>query len=227
MSGCGYSYERMFAFSPPRPPVPTDLAAKIRPTLLARSRTLGLEGPWSGVIPGGRLRRGTTIAVHAESAQGGVSVALSLAAAATAEGLWAGVVGVRDPGVVAMVDLGLDLRRVLFVPSPAAAWAESAADLLEGVDVLVVQPPLNPSSTLARRLSSRVRERGVVLIVVTRQFVWPAPVEVGLRVEGSQWETSSRLVSRVLRLNVSTRERAGTSCHELVLPDPHGRVASR
>jgi hypothetical protein len=42
---------------------------------------------------------------------------------------------VDDPGVVAIADLGVDLRRVLFVPRPRGAWAECAADLLDGVDL--------------------------------------------------------------------------------------------
>ncbi len=226
MSRGGYSYERMFAFSSSRPPVPTDLVAKIRPATLARSRTLNLRGTWSEVIPGGVLRRGSTVLVEAESAHGGVSVALSLAAQASAEGLWAGVVGIRDPGVAAMVDLGLDLRRVLFVPSPQAAWAQAAADLLEGVDILVLQPPAQIKSALARRLSDRARERGVVVIVVAKDSSWPVPVEMNVRVTSSRWDAGSRLVSRVLRIRVSTRDRATSSFHDVILPDPRGRVAT-
>ncbi|MBU6495501.1 MAG: hypothetical protein KGR42_03680 [Acidobacteria bacterium] len=217
----------MFAFSSPRPPVPADLVAKIRPTILARSRTLAVGGPWSEVIPEGKLRRGSTVLVETESTQGGVSVALSLAAEAMTEGLWAGVVGVRDPGVAAMVDLGLDLRRVLFVPSPAESWAESAADLLDGVDVLVVQPPRRAGSTLARRLSDRVRERGVVLVVVAGESTWPASVDLTLRVREAHWEATSRLVARALRLEVGSRDRGTHTVHEVILPDPRGRVASR
>jgi hypothetical protein len=125
-----------------------------------------------------------------------------------------------------MVDLGLDLRRVLFVPSPQAAWAQAAADLLEGVDILVLQPPAQIKSALARRLSDRARERGVVVIVVAKDSSWPVPVEMNVRVTASRWDTGSRLVSRVLRIRLSVRDRATSSFHDVILPDPRGRVAT-
>jgi len=73
-------------------------------------------------VPGGGLRRGSTVVVEAAPGLGGLSLALSLLTASSANGHWAGVVGVDDPGVVAMAELGVDLRRVLFVPRPRGAW---------------------------------------------------------------------------------------------------------
>jgi len=105
---------------------------------------------------------------------GGLSLALSLLTESSARGHWSAVVGVDDPGVVAMADLGVDLRRVLFVPRPRGAWAESAADLLDGVDLLIVRPPSRASHGAARRLIDRVRERGTVLIVLAEPAsLWP------------------------------------------------------
>ncbi len=131
----------MFAFSPPRPSLSPELLAHVRPVSLAKSRTVPLGEPWRSFVPGGALRRGSTVVVEAPIGLGGLSLALSLLSEASALGHWAAVVGVDDPGVVAMAELGVDLRRVLFVPRPRGAWAESAADLLDGVDLLLVRPP--------------------------------------------------------------------------------------
>ncbi|MHB1252172.1 MAG: hypothetical protein ACYC0I_08605, partial [Acidimicrobiales bacterium] len=115
--------------------------SSLRPVTLAKSRMLPLGEPWKDLVPGGGLRRGSTVLVQAPPGFGGLSLALSLVTESSTQGHWCAVVGVDDPGVVAIADLGVDLRRVLFVPRPRGAWAESAADLLDGVDLLVVRAP--------------------------------------------------------------------------------------
>ena len=159
-----------------------------------------LGEPWKALVPGGGLRRGSTVVVEAAPGLGGLSLALSLLTASSANGHWAGVVGVDDPGVVAMAELGVDLRRVLFVPRPRGAWAESAADLLDGVDLLVVRPPSRAAHGVARKLMDRVRERGA---------------------------TSSRLDARYLSVRVAGRGEAGrASEHVVMLPNRRGQAAA-
>jgi hypothetical protein len=220
-----YSYERMFAFSPNRPALPTDLVATLRPVALAKSRTLPLGEPWGALVPGGGLRRGSTVVVQAPPGLGGLSLALSLLTESSARGHWAAVVGVDDPGVVAIADLGVDLRRVLFVPRPRGAWAESAADLLDGVDLLIVRPPSRASHGAARRLMDRVRERGTVLIVLAESGApWPLPADLSFDVTQSQWATSSRLDARYLTVRVAGRGAAARGAeHVVVLPNRRGR----
>jgi hypothetical protein len=152
----------MFAFSTNALRYPLIWWRRYAPSL-ARSRMLPLGEPWSALVPAGGLRRGSTVVVQAPPGSGALSLALSLLTEASAKGHWAGVVGVDDPGVVAIAELGVDLRRVLFVPRPGPAWAESAADLLDGVDLLVVRPPSRASSRDRASLMDRVRERGTVL----------------------------------------------------------------
>src|ERR1035437_8605522 len=113
VTASGYSYEHMFAFSTKRPTLPDDLVATLRPVALATSRRLPLGEPWRALVPGGGLRRGSTVVVQAPPGSGGLSLALSLVSEASTRGHWAAVVGVDDPGVVAIADLGVDLRRVL------------------------------------------------------------------------------------------------------------------
>src|ERR1035438_1260980 len=199
----GYCYEHMFAFSSNRPTLPEDLVATLRPVALAKSRMLPLGEPWGSLVPNGGLSRGSTVVVQAPPGLGGLSLALSLLTESSARGHWSAVVGVDDPGVVAIADLGVDLRRVLFVPRPRGAWAESAADLLDGVDLLIVRPPSRASHGAARRLIDRVRERGTVLIVLAEPAsLWPLPADISFDITNAQWATSSRLDARYLTVRI-------------------------
>ncbi len=217
----------MFAFSSIRPPVPPELAATLRPITFATNRRIALDEPWRSLVPGGGLRRGSTISVQAPSGAGGLSLALSLLASASARGHWAAVVGVDDPGVVAMADLGIDLRRVLFVPRPRGAWAESVADLLDGVDLVVVRPPSRAAVGSARGLTDRVRERGAVLLVVGESATtWPLPVDLSFSVAHAQWSASSRLNGRTLRVRIEGRAGVRAGEHVVVLPDRRGRAVA-
>jgi hypothetical protein len=169
------------------------------------------------------------VVVQAPPGSGGLSLALSLLTEASAKGHWAGVVGVDDPGVVAIAELGVDLRRVLFVPRPGGAWAESAADLLDGVDLLVIRPPSRSGYAAARRLMDRVRERGTVLICLAEPNApWPLPADLSFTITQAQWATSSRLDARYLTVSVGGRgEAARASEHLVVLPNRKGRAAAR
>ena len=216
----------MFASSSVRPPIPPELAATLRPVSFATHRRIALDEPWRGLVPGEGLRRGSTISVQAPSGAGGLSLALSLLAGASARGHWAAVVGVDDPGVLAMADLGVDLRRVLFVPRPRGAWAESVADVLDGVDLVIVRPPSRAARGSARVLSDRVRERGAVLLVVSESAsTWPLPVELSFSVTHAQWSASSRLEDRTLRVRIEGRAGVRSAEHVVVLPDRRGRAA--
>ncbi len=218
----------MFAFSPTRPSLSQDLVSSFRPVTLAKSRMLPLGEPWSALVPGGGLRRGSTVLVQAPPGSGGLSLALSLVTESSAQGHWCAVVGVDDPGVVAIADLGVDLRRVLFVPRPRGAWAESAADLLDGVDLLVVRAPSRASHGVARRLVDRVRERGTVLITLCEPSApWPLPVDLSFDITRSEWATSARLDARYLTVRVGGRGEAQRSGeHIVVLPNRRGRAAA-
>lgn len=219
----------MFALSADRPALPPELLARVRPVSLAKSRTIPLGEPWKGLVPGGALRRGSTIVVEAPVGLGGLSVALSLLSEASTSGHWAAVVGVDDPGVVAMSELGVDLRRVLFVPRPQGAWAESAADLLDGVDLVLVRPPSRPGHQAARRLMDRVRERGTVLVALSEsRGPWPLAADILFRVTQAEWVASSRLDARFLTVHVSGRgELARGSDHVVIVPNRRGAAQAR
>ncbi len=216
----------MFAFSTDRPEIPASLAAHVRPVATAASRQLPLSAPWDSVLAGPGLRRGTTVSVHSAPGAGGLTLALSLLGGASTHGHWSAVVGVDDPGVVAIHELGVDLRRVLFVPRPRGAWAETVADLLDGVDVVVVRTPSRTPHGVARRLTGRVRERGAVLVVLSEPHSpWPLPVDLSIEILSSSWVTTSRLEARRSLVRVTGRGAARRANeYWLTLPDATGRV---
>jgi hypothetical protein len=216
----------MFAFLPKRPDLPETLAAKVRPVAAASSRVLPVTAPWEGLLPEGGLRRGTTVVVHAAPGAGALTLAYSLLGGASSRGHWCAVVGVDDPGVVAMDEIGVDLRRVLFVPRPRGAWAETAADLVDGVDVVVLRTPGRTSHGAARRLAGKARERGAVLVVLSEpSSPWPLPADLAIEIIASRWLAHSRLEAREATVRVSGRGAARRAReHALTLPAATGRV---
>ncbi|HET6705356.1 hypothetical protein [Amycolatopsis sp.] len=138
-----------------------------------RARVLPVVPALAGLLPDTGLRRGSTVAVH-----GGTSVLLALLAAATAAGSWAAVVGMPSLGVAAAAEYGVDVTRLALVPHPGAELPAVAAALLDGVDLVALQPEtLQPA--VARRLSARARHRGAVLLSAG---AWPgADVELSCR----------------------------------------------
>ncbi len=216
----------MFAFSTNRPELPASLAAHVRPVTAASSRRLPVGAPWDTLLADAGLRRGSTVAVHATPGAGGLTLALSLLGAASTAGHWCAVVGVDDPGVLAMHELGVDLRRVLFVPRPRGAWAEAPADLLDGVDLAILKTPSRAAHGAARRLSARVRERAAVLVVLSEpNSPWPLPADLSIEILSSRWNASSRLDARDATVRVSGRgAMRRVSEHHLALPDGAGHV---
>jgi hypothetical protein len=154
-------------------------------------------------------------------------VAWHLIARATQQGYWVGVVGVDDPGVLAMHEYGVDLRRVLFIPRPRDAWAEVAADLIEGLDVVVVRAPGRPAAAVARRLTARAREQRVVLVSVAEPHArWTQSSDVVVSVRSATWRPAPRVMTRDMVLDVGGRLVGPTSREvRMSLPDAAEWVA--
>ena len=239
----------MFAFSPtgaaPAPdPVtprrdpgaprelPAGLADRVRPTTPVAGRTLPVPTPLAPLFPSGSLRRGTTTIVSGQRGHGATTLALALLGAASASGSWCAAVGLPDPGVVAAAGLGLDLRRVVFVPHPGTGWAEAAGDLLSGVDAVLVRPPGRARLTAARHLTARARDRQAALVVLLEGTgSWPEGGDLALAVGAVEWEGVGRghgyLRGRRAEVRVSGRRAAGRANEcSLWLPADSGAVAA-
>ena len=235
-------YEHMFAFqlggpSSPRPgprarELPEGLADRVRPTTPVAGRTLPVPPPLAPLFPGGTLRRGVTVTVSGRQGHGATTLALAILAAASAAGSWCAAVGLPDPGVVAVAGLGLDLRRVVFVPHPGGGWAEAAGDLLSGVDIVLVRPPGRARLTAARHLTARARDRQAALVVLLEGAArWPEGGDLALTVGAVEWEGVDHghgyLQGRRVEVRVSGRRGAGRvgEC-SLWLPSDSGAVAT-
>lgn len=224
----------MFAFLPqqprPRPPVPAGLRQRIAPVVMASERVLPVSSELAGLLPGGSLRRGTTTVVAGAEGSGARSLAVSLLAEASSSGHWCAAVGLDDPGVLAMAELGLDLRRAVFVPRPKAGWADVAAEMLDGMELVVLRPPARVPAGAARVLAARARERRAALIVVVeRSERWPAPAELVLELGRSTWQGAGqgdgRLSSRLAEVVVRSRHgRSEERRVPLWLPSASGRA---
>jgi hypothetical protein len=135
-----------------------------RPVSLAGHQLLPTLDALHPLLPDSGLRRGTVVAVEGAAA---TSLALALAAGASAAGSWVGVVGVPSLGLAAAAELGVALERLVLVAPPAPGeWATVAATMVDAFDVVLAAPPRRGGLAMGRRLQARVRERGAVLCTV-------------------------------------------------------------
>jgi hypothetical protein len=203
------------------------LAERVRPTAASRTRLLPIPGPLVPLMPDGGLRRGSV--VHC-TGEGALSLTLAVLGAASAAGSWCGLVGVGDLGALAAAGYGVDLHRLAVVRAPAAQWAASVARLLEGFDVVAVEPPGRARPQAVRSLVARARRQGAVLVVVGTRSCWPDPADVRLEVHHPRWHGLDRGAGRLegRRVTVEAHGRGVASrpvARELWLPTDAGRVA--
>lgn len=111
------------------------------------------------LLPDGALRRGGTLVVT-----GSTSLVLALVAEASRDGSWVAVVGMPAVGLLAARQSGIELDRLALVPAPGPDAPTVLAALVDGVDVVVVGPQVALTDADRRRLVSRARDRGAVLL---------------------------------------------------------------
>ncbi len=119
---------------------------------------LPLDDLLSELLPDG-LARGSVISV-----EGSTSLMLALAATASHQGSWTAILGMPAVGVVAAARRGFDLGRLVLVPHPGTQVVEAAGAAVDGMDVTLVGPRVALSEADRRRLASRARERGSVIL---------------------------------------------------------------
>ena len=138
--------------------------------------------------------------------EGSTALLLSLVSAASGAGSWTAVVGMPSLGVVAAARRGLDLERLALIPHPGAQAPAVAGACVDGMDVVVLGPRLALADTDRRRLASRARERGAVIVAAGP---WPG-AHVSLAVTGSRWHGlgagDGRLRGRDLTVQIGGRQ---------------------
>jgi hypothetical protein len=183
--------------------------------------TLPVLSPLAPLLPGGGLRRGSTMAVH-----GSASLLLALLAGASRSGAWTAVVGVPTLGMVAAAEAGMVLERFALVPNPGTALGGVLAALTDGMDIVALGAADRLHAAEARRLVARARQRGTVLIGYGG---WPG-AELRLSVEEPAWQGLGQghghLHARQVRVRLDGRGSAARPrYHELWLPAAGGGVA--
>jgi hypothetical protein len=198
---------------------------RVRPLALAREKIMPVLPVLVDLFPDGGIRRGSVVAV---SGPGATLLALAVAAGPSAAGSWTAVVGDPAMGLAAAFEAGVALERLLVVdPGDAESWATAMAALVGAVDIVVVGPGRRrPGAT--RRITSRLRERGSV--VVTIGGSWAPGADMALSVDRAEWvglgEGHGALRSRLVTVRAEGR---GASARlrtiDLLLPGPDGAPA--
>lgn len=171
------------------------------------------------------LRRGSAVAVR-----GSTALVLALLAEAMREGSWAAITGMPEVGLVAAVELGVDLDRLALIPDPGAEVVAVLSALVDGFDLVVLGPAVarGIQPQLARRLAGRVRNRGAVLLAAGQ---WPG-AELELSVSDRRWRglTDDGFGHLEFRDVVATSRGRGAAARPrkvaLRLPGPDGAVAA-
>jgi hypothetical protein len=122
-------------------------------------QVLPVDPALARLLPGGGLRRGSTVAV-----EGSASLLFAVLAEASKAGSWCAVVGVPGLGAVAAAEAGVATERLALVPRPGTDLAGVVAALVDGMDVVVVGGTARLSAADGRRLAARARQRGAVLM---------------------------------------------------------------
>ena len=162
-----------------------ELAGKVAPVVLAGEQLIPVPDVVAPLLPAGGLRRGSVVSVAGPPGSGATSVLLRLAAAASAGGSWVAAIGMSDLGLVAAAEAGIELSRLAVVPEPGGNWPIVTAALLDAIDIVIVRPATRVRPQDARRLATRARDRGGVLIVAG---AWSEGADVRITTSASRWD---------------------------------------
>ena len=110
-----------------------------------------------GLVPGSAL---------AAQGPGALTLATALATEVSRAGGWVTAVGLGRMGVSAVAERGVSLDRWVFVDEPGDAAAEVLNALIGNVDVILLAAGVRLAAAHSRRLRTRLRERGTVVIEV-------------------------------------------------------------
>lgn len=197
------------------------VASDLATTTDDRSRMLPVHEALAELFPWGGLRRGRTVAVR-----GSTSLLFALLARATETGSWAALVGMPNLGLRAASELGVAVDRLALVRHPGVDLPKVVAALLDGVDLVAVDPA-RLTEAQVRRLSARARHRGAVLLATGP---WPG-ADLELTQETVSWtglgEGHGHLAAREVRVTARGRGAATRPVETwLNLPGAQGVLTS-
>ncbi len=144
------------------------IRSRVAPVVLAHEQTMPIVAALDELFAERALVRGRTLACTGPAA---TSVAMEMVAAAVVAGSWLAVVDVPTFGLDAACEAGIPLERVVAVTTQSdvncMAWVEVMAAAVDGFDVVVArQPDAQTSAAALRKLSTRIRQRGAVVVML-------------------------------------------------------------
>lgn len=143
---------------------------------------LPLDPAFASLLPEEGLQTGTAYIVSPSP-----SLVLALLSAASRKGHWSAVVGMPTLGVEAAAAFGIELSRLILVPSPAERWLAVTSALAEVVPLIVVHPQTRARDADVSRLSARLRDRGCTLLIAESPAAdWPQS-EGSIRIDDQHW----------------------------------------
>lgn len=209
--------------SPAVAPSVLELQERIRSMQASKldSRLVPTHPAIAGLLPGGGLKQGSTYSLDHSA-----TLMMALLAGPSKAGSWCGVVGVPEFGVEAASSFGIDLDRLVLVPSPGDQWLAVTAAIADVMGVVVVRPPKRASDGNLARLAGRLRQRGSTLIVLGS---WPQ-TEAMISLSQSEWsgigDGYGHLTARQVTVTVTTRLGGRPRSARLWLPDPELQFAA-
>jgi len=156
----------------------TALGDRVAPVSMALERTLPTAPECAELFVEGGLVRGRTLSCVGPAS---TTVALRLVAGAVAAGGWLAVVDVPTLGLDAASELGVALERVVSIHTTAdqdsadqdsvdqdsaGVWADVVAAAADGFDVVLTRVPDGVRAATARKVATRLQQRGVVMVIV-------------------------------------------------------------
>lgn len=184
------------------------------------------------------LTRGQTVLCTGSAA---VSCALGLVAGVTQAGSWAAIVAMPSIGIQAAATMGVALSRTVFVADPESSKGSPRdgieavlSTLVDGMDLVVVPQRIatSLSTSLVRRLRSRMQSRGAVLVLVADTAAGdPGSTSVDIRFTARtvRWdglgEGHGHLRRRLVSVEMDGRRCPRARVRTLWMPDPTGASA--
>lgn len=185
---------------------------------------LPLDPAFAALLPEEGLQTGTSYTVSPSP-----SLVLALLSAASQKGHWCAVVGMPTLGVEAAAAFGIDLTRLILVPSPGERWLAATSALAEVVPLIVVTPGTRARDADVSRLNARLRDRGCTLLVTESPGSprWPQS-EGTIRLHDPHWHGLGAgwglLSECTVTVTAHTRHTPRSSSVRVQLPGGHGTL---
>lgn len=197
----------------------TALGDRVAPVSMALERTLPTSPECAGLFAEGALVRGRVLSCAGAAS---TTVALRLVAAAVEAGGWMAVIDVPMLGLDAASELGIALERVVSISTSGESevWADVVAAAADGFEVLITRVPAGVRQSTARKVATRLQQRGVVLVVLGDPgvVVCDGVVDSGGQVWSGVGAGWGRLEHRSVEVTATGRRLPGRRCQTFEFP---------